>query len=89
MALGALPAQVLRAVIGETLALVGLGIACGLPAALAAARLLKGFLYGVKPADPAVTAWTTAMVLALGIIAGSLPAIRAARIDPVAALRDE
>jgi putative ABC transport system permease protein len=89
IALGALPAQVLRGVIRETLGLAAVGLLCGLPAALAAARLLGGFLYGVKPGDPAVLAASGGFLVAMGIVAGYVPARRASRVDPMRALRDE
>ena len=89
MALGALPAQVLRGVFRETLLLAALGILCGLPAALAAARLLSGFLYGVKPGDPAVLAASVGFLVATGALAGFVPARRASLVDPMRALRDE
>ena len=89
MALGALPRRVMGLVLRETLALVALGIACGLPVALAATRLLAGFLYGVKPGDPMVLTASVGLLLATAAIAGLIPARRAARIDPVVVLRDE
>ena len=89
MALGAMPGRVLGLVLGETLALAGLGIACGWPAALAATRLLAGFLYGVKPSDPAVLLASAGFLILTAAIAGYLPARRAARIDPVVVLREE
>ncbi len=89
MALGALPRRVLRLVLGETLALAGLGIACGLPAALAATRLLSGFLYGVRPTDPTVLLGSAGFLALTAAVAGYIPARRAAQIDPVVALRDE
>ena len=89
MALGALPLGVLRLVLAETLGLAAVGILCGLPAALAATRLLAGFLYGAKIADPTVLSASVGLVVATAAIAGYIPARRAARIDPMAALRDE
>jgi len=89
MALGALPSGVLRLVKGETLALTGVGILCGLPAALLATRLLGGFLYGVKSGDPTVLAASVGLLVAAAAIAGCTPARRAARIDPATALRNE
>jgi len=89
MALGALPGRVQRLVLRETLALAALGIVCGLPVALAATRLLAGFLYGVRPGDPIVLAASVGFLVATAAVAGYIPARRAARIDPVIALRDE
>jgi ABC-type antimicrobial peptide transport system permease subunit len=89
MALGAAPGNVLRLVMKETLALAGTGILCGIPAAFAASRLLAGFLYGVKPGDPAVLAASASLLIATAALAGFLPARRAARIDPMEALRHD
>jgi ABC-type antimicrobial peptide transport system permease subunit len=89
MALGARPGGVQRLVLRETLTLAALGIACGLPVALAAARLLAGFLYGVKAGDPIVLVASVGFLVAIGAIAGYVPARRAAHIDPVVALRNE
>ncbi len=89
MALGALPGRVLGRVLRETVSFAALGIACGLPIALAGTRLLTGLLYGVKPGDPAVLLASAGFLASIAAIAGFVPALRAARINPVAALRDE
>jgi ABC-type antimicrobial peptide transport system permease subunit len=89
MALGALPGRVQRLVLRETLTLATLGIVCGLPVALVAARLLTGFLHGVKPGDPMVLAGSVGLLAATAVIAGYIPSRRAAGIDPVVALRNE
>jgi predicted permease len=89
MALGAQPGRVLRSIIGETLALAGIGILLGLPAALAATRLVGGFLYGVKPGDPVVLAAAVGLLTITAVGAGWIPAWRASRIEPTRALREE
>jgi ABC-type antimicrobial peptide transport system permease subunit len=89
MAMGALPARVLGLVLRETLSLAGVGIVCGVPLALAATRLLAGFLYGVKPGDPAVLVGSAGFLITVAAVAGFIPARRAARIDPMVALREE
>jgi predicted permease len=89
MALGAKPADVLTMVMRQGLAIVAIGLAVGALLAAAAAFGLRGLLYGVQPLDP--IAWlmaTTAMLLAAGL-ANFVPARRAMRIDPMAALRSE
>ena len=89
LALGALPAEVRRLVLRETLALAGCGILAGLPAALAANRLIAGYLYGTNVADPVVLGSASAFLLAIGLTAGYVPARRASLIDPMTALRHE
>jgi putative ABC transport system permease protein len=89
MALGASPAEVLRMLLAQAGKLTGIGLAAGLLGAIAITRVLRSFLYGVSPADPSIYA---ALALALGIagvLAGLAPARRAARLDPVKALREE
>ena len=89
MALGALPGAVQRLVLRETLKLAALGVLCGLPVALGAAQLLRGFLWGVSAADPLVLAACVGLLAVTAAIAGFVPARRAASIDPVTALRNE
>jgi ABC-type antimicrobial peptide transport system permease subunit len=89
MALGAQPAGVLWLVLRETLLLVLIGVAVGLPLAFGGTRLIKSMLFGMGIVDPVamiVPAVTLAMVAAL---AGFLPARRAMRVDPMVALRYE
>lgn len=89
MALGATPANVLRLIVGQGGRLTAFGVVLGLAGSLAFAQVLKNMLFGVTASD---TATFTAVILTLGavaILASSIPALRAARIDPVAALREE
>ena len=89
MALGAATGNVLRLVLKEGMSLVGGGVAVGLIVAAAVTRLLASFLYGVNPLD-AVTFVAIPMVLALvAFLASYLPARRAAKVDPMIALRYE
>jgi ABC-type antimicrobial peptide transport system permease subunit len=89
MALGAQQRDVLWMVLREILLLVAVGIAIGVPVALAASRLIASQLYGVKPADP-LTIFVAALVMVgVGILAGYLPARRASKVNPMVALRYE
>ena len=73
----------------EVLWLAGIGIAIGLPAALAVTRLLSSQLYGITPNDPVTIIGATLGIAAMAVLSGYLPARRATRIDPVTALRYE
>ena len=89
MALGADPRDVLRMVIGQGLVPVGLGVALGAAGALGLTRLIASQLYGVKPTDPATFLGATVLVLGVALLASSIPARRAMRVDPLVALRYE
>jgi predicted permease len=89
IALGAAPAQVARMVLGDSLWLVATGILVGLPCAYGVARLLRSTLFDMQPADPISAAMALAMLAAVATLAAWLPARRAARIDPIAALRED
>jgi predicted permease len=89
MALGAQSGNVLRMVMGESLLLVSMGLAIGLAGALATTRLIAGMLFELTPNDPLTLALATLLLLGVAALAGWLPARRAARVDPMIALRHE
>ena len=89
MALGATRQDVIWLMLRETLAVVAAGLAIGIPAAMAASRLLSGFLYGLGVDDPLAWAAAIGLLAAASALAGLLPARRAARVDPMTALRYE
>jgi predicted permease len=89
MALGAQVGNVLWLVLRETLLLIFIGIAIGLPVALAASRLTEGLLFGLTANDPLTLALAVLVLIAIAALAGYLPARRAARVDPLVALRYE
>jgi putative ABC transport system permease protein len=88
-AIGATPAHILRLVVGDGLRLSLLGAALGIAAALPAIRLLASLLYGVGRFDPVTFLAMPAGLVAAAALAAWLPARRALRLDPVAALRHE
>jgi predicted permease len=89
MALGAAPASIFSLVVGHGLRLSTAGIAAGLLAALGLTRVMTSMLVGVKPTDPLTFAATAALFLVIAALASSLPAGRAASLDPTSALREE
>jgi putative ABC transport system permease protein len=89
MALGARSADVIRLVMKETMLLVVIGIAMGLSAALATTRLISTLLFGLTPNDPLTIAVAALLLIVMAALAGYLPARKASKIDPMAALRQE
>jgi ABC-type antimicrobial peptide transport system permease subunit len=89
VALGATPRDLIRLVLGNALLPAGTGILLGSAVAVAGTRVMRGVLYETSPADPVAYAAAAALVLAVSILAGGIPARRAARIDPIKALRCE
>jgi ABC-type antimicrobial peptide transport system permease subunit len=89
MALGAHPDHLLALVIGEGLKLAMAGVALGGAAAFALARAITGSLYGVTPTDPLTFGTMAGTLMIAALVAVALPARRAARLDPMAALREE
>ena len=89
MALGADAASTLRLVLGRSMLLVGGGTVCGLLASMAVTRAIAGLLYGVSPLDPIVFVGVSLTLATAGFVASLIPARRATRVDPIAALRAE
>ena len=87
MALGASAARVRRGVVRRTLLLAGAGVAVGAAVSLGTSRLLASQLFGVGAADPAAFAGAAALLLAVAVLAGYVPARRAAGTEPLVALR--
>jgi ABC-type antimicrobial peptide transport system permease subunit len=89
MALGARPADVLRLVVGQGARFTAAGIIFGVLAALALSRLMSGLLFGIDAQDPLTFGLVSLILGGAALLAAWLPALRAARIDPVLALRQD
>jgi putative ABC transport system permease protein len=89
LALGAARSKVVAMLVGETGWLVGIGAAAGLALTFGATRLVSSLLYGIKPTDPATLAVSVLSLVVLGLGAALVPARRAARMNPLAALRED
>jgi putative ABC transport system permease protein len=86
MAVGAERGAVIRLILGQGSRMVGMGVGVGLAAAAVSARVLASQLYEVDPRDPWLYAAAAAVFGTVGIAASALPALRASRVDPLAAL---
>jgi len=89
LALGAQRAEVIRLVVDEGLRMALLGVGLGIVAALGLARVLAAELFGVTPHDPLTFGAVALLLVVVALVACYLPALRAARVDPVIALRAE
>ena len=89
VALGARRADIVRLVLGAGARTVAAGLAAGVAAAFVATRFLEALLFGVEANDPSTFVAATAVLLAVALGAHLLPALRALRVDPVVALRQE
>ena len=87
MSLGADRARVLRMILGEGGVLLALGLGLGLAGAFLGTSLIQGLLFGVSPRDPTTLVGVALMMAVIGVVACSIPAARAARVDPVEAMR--
>jgi predicted permease len=89
LALGAQPGYVIWMVMREVLLLLAIGLALGIPSAIALGRFVSSQLYGIDPSDPWIAGATVLLLAVVSALAGLIPARRASRIDPILALRYE
>jgi ABC-type antimicrobial peptide transport system permease subunit len=89
LALGARPAQVVRMVVRQGMIVAAIGLGVGIAGALVAGRLMTRLLYGVGPYDVATLMAVTAVIAVATLVANWLPALRAAHVDPLSALRSD
>jgi ABC-type antimicrobial peptide transport system permease subunit len=89
MALGASSRQILRPILRSGLLMALIGVALGLPAIFATTRLIRSRLWGIQPHDPVNLAIAALLLITICVLAAWIPARRAARVDPMEALRDE
>ncbi len=88
-ALGARPGDILRLVVDQGLKMVVIGVAIGIAVALALTRFLSSLLYGIRPTDPVTFIAVSLVLMGVALLACYVPARRAAKVDPMIALRHE
>jgi predicted permease len=88
-ALGATRWRIVWMVLGDMLVMTGVGLGLGVPLVMAGSRYVKSFLYGIVPNDPSAIAASVGILVLAGLVASYIPASRAARIDPLRAMRCE
>lgn len=89
MALGAQRASILYMILRDILMVAGIGLAISVPAVLATSKFVEAFLFAMKPNDPTALLVAVATLVSAAVVAGYMPARKASRIDPMAALRHE
>jgi len=89
LALGATRGDIVSLLVGSAARLAMIGVVCGLAGALAAGRLIVSMLYGVKAYDPVAIGSAVVLLSGTALLAALVPALRASRIDPALALREE
>ena len=89
MAVGAEPRRILVMILGRALLIVAIGMAVGLPLALGSLRVARNFLYGVSPSHPGTVGGVLVLLTLVGLSAGLVPALHAARTDPCNTLRQD
>jgi ABC-type antimicrobial peptide transport system permease subunit len=89
VALGSRQPEIFRLVLTQGLKLLAIGLGLGVAASLALTRVLRGMLYGIEPDDPLVFAVVLAVLGAVAVVACTIPARRATRVDPIRALTQD
>jgi putative ABC transport system permease protein len=89
VALGAEPRAIVRMIVGQGTLIALSGAAVGIAASLLLTQLMAGLLYGVAPRDPATLGWVSGLLIGVAALASYIPARRAAKVDPLAALRTD